>query len=106
MSALSDLYNLTFTVLRKSTAANRKDVEVTISTGNSGVKRPVTDRNLLFREANWGKEENLYCDEGIDIKSNDILVIGVERYGVDAVTEYEDLHDGSETHLKAVIYKK
>lgn len=106
MGILSDLYNITFDVKRKSNQSGRTDTETTVSSANDGLFYPVTDTTQLFNISSWGKEYRLVCATSVDIKVSDIVVIDSVRYGVEAMTDHLDREDGKETHQEVVINKK
>jgi hypothetical protein len=106
MSSIESFYNSTFDVKRKAlVSGTRISTAQTISSGNSGVFRPVSSKTQLFNEANWGKEYHLYC-ANIDVKAGDNIEIDSTTYGVEGVSYYEDLEDSTDSHLMVVITKK
>ena len=107
MSVISSFYNTTFSVKRyASVSGTRTDAQAVVSSGNSGVIRPVTERIKLFKEANFGKEYKLWCDNTVNIKANDIILVGSTNYGVEAVTSFADLVGGFEDHLEVIVTKQ
>jgi hypothetical protein len=87
-------------------SGSRVSTLTAVSSGNSGVFRPVSKTTELFNKANWGKEYALYCPTSIDIKPNDIITIDSVKYGVEGVSFYEDLSGSEENHQKIVITKR
>jgi|SRR5690348_12559036 len=101
MSVLSGMYNIDFTVKRfVQVSGNRFNTASAIVSGARGLVRPITDQAQLFNHSNWGKEFDLFCEEDVDIKANDLVVIEDDEYAVAGVSMYEDLEDDGETHQK------
>ena len=107
MSIISSFYNITFNVKRyASVSGTRTDTQAVVSSGNSGVIRPVTEKAKLFKEANFGKEYKLWCDDTVNLKANDIILVEGVNYGVEAVTSFADLVGGFEDHLEVIVTKQ
>ena len=95
MSVISSFYNTTFSVKRyASVSGTRTDTQAVVSSGNSGVIRPVTERIKLW------------CDNTVSIKANDVILVGSTNYGVEAVTSFADLVGGFEDHLEVIVTKQ
>jgi hypothetical protein len=109
MSVLSTLYNVSFNVIRKvqGTGVNSKIFsDNTISTNNKGTIRPVTDVAQLFDQTNYGREYNLYCDHGVDIKVGDVVTVGTIKYNVMGKSVFDDLGGGDvESHQRIRLNK-
>lgn len=105
--SIQTLYNVQFDVKRTaSVSGTRLDTYQTVSSGNSGVFRPVSDRSKLYNEANIGKEYKLFCSNTVDVKANDTVVISTVNYGVAGVSYFQDIEGAEEDHLEVVIVKK
>lgn len=107
MSIISSFYNTTFSVKRyASVSGTRTDTQATVSSGNSGVIRPITERTKVFKEANFGKEYKLWCDSSVNLKANDVITVDSTNYGVEAVTNFQDLVGSFEDHQEVIITKQ
>jgi len=106
MSTIESFYNITFDVKRQATVSGtRLDTLNTVSTGNSGVIRPVTKKTDLFQETNWGKESTLYCNDSVSVLVGDRLEVGGAKYDVQVVLDYEDLENG-DSHKRITVLRK
>lgn len=107
MSVISSFYNTTFSTTRMvTTSGGRYSVPSGVVLSADCVIRPITEVAKLFNQNNWGKEYNLWCDYGLDIKPNDSLSSDGVDYSVQGVSPYEDLVDGIESHTLLNLYRK
>lgn len=102
---IETFYNITATNYRRSIATPTSTDVITTVTSFVGVIRPVTDLSSLYVENNIGKEFDLVCDETIDIKVQDDVIVSGGKYKVLGVTSYEDLYDGTDSYLNVRLVK-
>lgn len=107
MSVISTFYNKEFAVERYVTVTGSQiDTRQNVSSNNDCVFRPITDRMKLFNEMNMGKEFELFCDNGIDVKANDVIIVDDIDYAIAGISLFEDLVGGYETHQEVRVYRK
>jgi len=106
MSIIESFYNNTFDIKRTSSVSGQRYTAMSIvSSGLRCALHPVQDKAQLFNESNFGKEFWLFCENGTDIKANDLVTISSIDYGVVGTSEYND-YFGDDSHIKVVIVKK
>lgn len=106
MSALTDCYNITFSIERmQQVGGTRTDAYVSIATDIDGLFEPVTDSTELFREENWGKEFRLFCNSDSGLLIGDRVTINGKEYSVEHISDYVDFHNGDLTHFEARIIR-
>lgn len=106
MSILSEWFTDLYTTSRNAIPNPTTTSSVSVIGTGYGLLRPITDRNQLFDDNNWGKEYAFLVDEDADIKQGDTLSINNSTYGVSVKGRFDDLDDNSESHLELRIYKR
>jgi len=102
---IDTFYNSTYTVSRMTTSTSTgTDSAVTTFTGTC-VVRPISEKAQLIDEANIGKEFKMSCYATDNISVGDKITIDSVGYGVQAVTKYEDLETGDDTHYEVRIVR-
>ena len=98
MSTLATLYNKSVEIQRPTDTVSRTTYS-SVATGVACVIRAIQKQNQLVDENNWGKEFKMTCSDANTIYVDDRIVDGTDIYTVVAVTKFEDLDDGTETHF-------
>jgi len=101
---ISDFYNSNFITYRKVIQANNQDAETPVTSG-VGFLHFVSDKSQLYNQANYGREYRFYCDQSHDVKNNDILAIGSDRYKISGGNNVQDPFDGSDEFQRMVAVK-
>lgn len=107
MSALDDLYNINFDLREQQEVSGQNKLAwVTVASGQRGLLTQITDKTQLYDQGDMGNEYLLYCDQSVDIKPNQVAVIGGVKYGVQYTGVFEDREDGTETHKESILSKR
>lgn len=103
---IETFYDTSFTVLRnQSGTATSSDATITAAT-STGVLRPVDQEASVSVGNDYGKAFALVCDDGVDVKARDQIVIAGKTYTVQGVGKYADLEDDTDSHLDISLVSK
>lgn len=108
MSVINDFFTSNYTAYKDNILDPQSTSTSSVVATGKGLLRPITDRNNLFDQNNFGKEYAFLIPSSDTPEGATTIDIDSKSYGVSTITNYTDLEPGSsdESHKELRVYYK
>ncbi len=102
---IEEFYDLTGTVVRKTTNSPTGSNVVGTITTIPGALFAIEEISKLYVETNFGKEFDYVCDNATPARVGDDLYISGVKYTILGISEYKDRVDDSDSYTNIRLVK-